>query len=260
MFCAWWCLAVVRSTSLVRTTDVANTSFSEDKKDHAALAHKLVAFTNCPVAVPNYRLSQENQTGDDIVRHPQHAEDILHFLVFLLSWADQHCYDPTKLILMGHSCSAHMLSCIFLDTSAVAPSLVPPSPLIQAVKGIIMTEGIYDIERLLSRFPTYLEWFIALGFGPHESYSQFSLIGRTPRKPELHWLVVHSKGDTLVDRSQSDAMFEHLRISNGSFGPTRVAQNVDDFDVEHDAIFTLDSFVTLVAEFLSQVTDSDGTL
>jgi len=222
---------------------------ADDKKAHAALARRLVTLTNCPVAVPNYRLSHENQTGDDIVRHPLHAEDILHFLIFLLSWADQNCYDPTKLFLMGHSCSAHMLSCIFLDTSVVVPRLVPPPPLIQAVKGIIMTEGIYDIDRLLSRFPAYLEWFIAVSFGPHNSYSQFSVIGCAPRNPDVHWLIVHSKGDTLVDRSQSDAMLEHLH----TFGLTRVSQNMDDFDVEHDAVLDSDRFLTLVAEFLSQV-------
>ncbi|OBZ75338.1 putative isoprenylcysteine alpha-carbonyl methylesterase ICME [Grifola frondosa] len=94
---------------------------SEDKSDHAALARRLAALSAFPVAVPNYRLTAPPTP----VRHPAHAQDCLRFLHFLLSWpgslTSPRPYDASRLYLLGHSCSAHILASIFLTP--------PPPPL-----------------------------------------------------------------------------------------------------------------------------------
>ncbi|TFK42675.1 Alpha/Beta hydrolase protein [Crucibulum laeve] len=223
---------------------------SEDKKDHSDLARKLVSFTNYAVAVPNYRLSQGPENA---IRHPAHAEDILSFLNFLMTWigpsSHPPVYDSRSLILMGHSCSAHMLSSVFLDSSSKFPSLQPTLTLLRAVKAIIMSEGIYDIDLLLSRFPDYRDWFIEGAFGKWDSYATFAAIYPL-RNSDIHWLIIHSKGDTLVDLSQSMAIYNHLRQQYAAKSDTHVSSNTDSLEEDHNDILNGDEFVKIVGDFV----------
>ncbi|KAF8797940.1 alpha/beta-hydrolase [Phlegmacium glaucopus] len=221
---------------------------SEDKQDHAQLARNLALATSYPVAVPNYRLSPT--TGDPVFVHPAHTQDLLQFLNFILSHPSP-TFDPHNLILIGHSCSAHMLACIFLDSSAISPSLSPSSELLNSVKGIVMSEGIYDIDTLLTSFPSYREWFIQRAFGIAESYGQFSVLKypSRPSSPAISWLLLHSKGDTLVDPIQTNSMYDHL----SQLPPHKVSRNVDDLVEEHDNCLRSDRYVELVNQFTSQI-------
>ncbi|PPQ70754.1 hypothetical protein CVT25_000075 [Psilocybe cyanescens] len=221
---------------------------SEDKRDHAQLARSLATATRCPVAVPNYRLTpRDNQ--DPSFRHPIHAEDILAFLVFVRKWRNQESapFDPDSLVLLGHSCSAHMLSAIFLGSDQA--SLNPAQDLLRAVKGIVMSEGIYDLDALIARFPAYHQWFIEPTFGPSESYERFSAL-RYPLRPssEISWLLLHSKGDTLIDLDQTRAMHSHLT----QIAPLAVSINTEDLKEEHDDIFTSDTYLKIVSQFISK--------
>ncbi|KAJ7903407.1 Alpha/Beta hydrolase protein [Mycena olivaceomarginata] len=161
-----------------------------------ALARNLAEASNAPVLVPNYRLTP--------------SKDILHFLDFITSDAwpgvPELKFTPTgtRLYLLGHSAGAHILSSIFLDSSAAFPSLTPPPAVLKAARGIVMTEGIYDIDLLLAKFPDYRQWFIAA------DASTTGLALREGSPENLRWLVIHSKGDTLVDQPQSDAIVAHL--------------------------------------------------
>ena len=121
-------------------------------------------------------------------------------------------YDPKRLFLIGHSCGAHILSCIFLDSSAITPSLIPSPALLAATRGIAVTEGIFDIDLLLASFPSYRSWFITNAFGDLDTYGDFSVTKYPLRDGDghIHWLVVHSPNDTLVDVKQADAMYAHL--------------------------------------------------
>ncbi|KAH8833839.1 hypothetical protein DL96DRAFT_1703477 [Flagelloscypha sp. PMI_526] len=115
---------------------------SEDKSQHADLARKLAIATGVLL----------------------HAADILQYLVYAVA-NSAGLYDPSKLFLIGHSCSAHMLASIVLDSSHVDPSLTPPQNVLDAVQGLILSEGIYSLTQLLVRFPKYNEWFIEAAFG-----------------------------------------------------------------------------------------------
>ncbi|KAJ6455671.1 Alpha/Beta hydrolase protein [Mycena sanguinolenta] len=229
-----------------------------DKAAHQDLARRLAAASNCPVLVPNYRLTPPVETQENQFRHPGHAEDILRFLEFLASGEiPQIKFNPRGrgLYLLGHSAGAHILSSIFLDSSAVTPTLTPSPAVLQATRGIAMTEGIYDLDVLLARFPSYREWFIAAAFGDRESYADASTTRfGVRREADLRWLVIHSKGDTLVDQPQSDAIYAHLRAlyGGGAAADARVARNVDQFDVEHDDVHETALYVDVIRAFVAE--------
>lgn len=215
---------------------------SEDKAEHAALARRLAAHTGFPVAVPNYRLT----TSTTPLRHPAHAEDVLAFLHFILTWSGPHTsastppYDPTWLYLIGHSCSAHMLTSIYLqppepalDASPALPSpsaatsrapspppapiptsetLSPSAALLAATRALIMSEGLYDLDALLATYPAYKTWFVAPAFGRLRSYAPWNTASYLlrPGGEHLRWFILHSRGDTLVNQEQSERIWRRL--------------------------------------------------
>ncbi|KAF8902047.1 hypothetical protein CPB84DRAFT_1776452 [Gymnopilus junonius] len=133
--------------------------------------------------------------------------------------------------------------------SSVTPSLTPAQALIDSVKGIILSEGIYDIDTLLASFPSYRDWFIQPTFGPSESYAKFSVLGYPLRSPSnIYWLLLHSKGDTLVDLPQTEAMHNYLL----HIYPERVSINTDDLTDEHNAILRTDIYVKIVSNFIAK--------
>ena len=224
-----------------------HTTTSEDKLEHAQLARNLAIATSYPVAVPNYRLSP--RTGDPVFIHPAHAQDLLQFLNFILSHPSP-AFDSGNLTLIGHSCSAHMLTSIFLDSYAITPSLSPSSELLHSVKAIVMSEGIYDLDMFMTSFPETREWFIQRAFGITESYSHFSVL-TYPTRPSssISWLLLHSKGDTLVNQIQSDAMYDHLF----QLCPQNVFRNVDYLTEDHNDIPRSDRYVELISQFTARI-------
>lgn len=207
-------------------------------------------MTAFSVVIPNYRLTVGEAAH---LQHPAHAEDILAFLTFLLDW-DQRglgAFDPNRIYLMGHSCSAHMLASIFLDSSSITPSLTPSPALLGSVQGIIMSEGIYDIDLLLSSFPAYRDWFIEAAFGAQSSYPAASILALPLRAAALRWLVIHSKGDTLVDLTQSEKMHARLCTLYGEAADSHVYINTDQLDGEHNDILHNGVYVKICANFIT---------
>ncbi|CAK5277727.1 unnamed protein product [Mycena citricolor] len=229
----------------------------DDKASHLSFATLVAQITSCAVLVPNYRLTPNKMTPENEFRHPGHSEDILRFLVFIASgspWphVPGATFDPAgrKLYLMGHSAGAHILSSIFLDSQL--PSLLPSRSVLEATKGLLFSEGIYDIDMLLASFPSYRSWFIADAFGDRSSYENVSAL-RFPMHKESgswKWLLVHSKGDTLVDAQQANAMHAHLCASIGPAAIEDVKKNVDQLDMEHDDVLKSAYFLELVRDFV----------
>ena len=226
----------------------------EDKSDHAALAHKLAEGTSYAVAVPNYRLT----TPETQLHHPGHSEDLLAFLQFVHGWAglpsqDHPPYDPSWLYLIGHSCSAHMLTSILLSSPnfKAFPSLTPSEGLLQSVRGVIMSEGIYDVDLLLKSFPTYREWFIANTFSDLDAYAAVNTSAYEMRQggEDIRWLVVHSKGDTLVDEVQSQRMVAQLKTFKSA---TSHVESYFGLTHEHNDIFLEDRYHEVVSKFITR--------
>jgi hypothetical protein len=145
-----------------------------------------------------------------------------------------------------------MLTSIVLDSSAVTPELTPSASILQSVKGIAMSEGIYDIDALLSSFPDYREWFIDNAFGKRESYADVSSVNFPLRKGANHirWLVIHSPQDTLVDLRQSEAIRSHLIRLYGDTHP-HVTAKTEGLVWDHDQILDQPDYVDLIEQFIS---------
>ncbi|KAG8217824.1 Alpha/Beta hydrolase protein [Butyriboletus roseoflavus] len=232
---------------------------AEDKADHAALARKLATSTGFPVALPNYRLTPRDPTPDNYLRHPTHASDALQFLEFILSWHKENGgglpRKPSKLFLIGHSCSAHMLCSVFLRMPGDSVDVCPSDELVQSTAAIIMSEGIYDIDILLSSFPSYRSWFIENTFGQRDSFENVSAIKATtnPKGQHIRWFIIHSKGDTLVDERQSEGMYDSLREKS-----CLVTKSFDDLEDEHSDILIGPKYIAMIDSYIKRAVDADA--
>jgi len=172
-----------------------------------------------------------------------HVCDLIDFLLFINQWDNHPCnFDPSKLILIGHSCGAHMISTLFF-MSTEEMKLCPP--ILESTKAVILSEGIYDVDSLLRSFPKYRDWFVEPAFGP-DSYHKSSILNSTLHHGvDFPWLLIHSEGDTLVDVYQTTEMHNHLRDSKANV-------TISLFDVvgEHDAILETEKYVDVVKAFL----------
>lgn len=225
---------------------------SEDKLDHAQLARRLVAWSSYPVAVPNYRLTSPSLPH----KHPLHAQDLLRFLHYLLEPKGPddvlRSFDSSRLYLLGHSCSAHMLTSIFFQPPLLAipdSSLIPSSILLGSTKAIVLSEGIYDLDLLLQSYPGYKDWFVTEAFGDLPSYEAFNNIHGKVREGAEHirWLVIHSSGDTLVHAAQSACA--HTNLSKECKDPGKVEKDWS-LTAEHNQILREEGYPEIVSRFI----------
>ena len=165
---------------------------------------------------------------------------------------------------MGHSCSAHILASIVLNSDATTPELSPSTTLRAAVRGLVLSEGIYDLDMLLHRFPEYKAWFIAPAFGDRAEYTDGNVAAYQLRRSHeegteegtdfrTSWMIVHSKGDTLVDEAQSEAMYTHLKSLYPVDAADRHVQLVADLEEEHDDVLKGDRYVDIVTKFVKDL-------
>lgn len=148
-----------------------------------------------------------------------------------------------------------MLASIFLDSSDPTPSLTPPTSLFDNIQAIVMSEGVYDLDLLLSSFPSYREFFVEAAFGSRESYTEFSTTTFSLRtsRPQMRWLVIHSKGDSLVDQVQSDAIYKHLCQLHADIAEQAdnlVFRNMDQLDEEHNIVLRGEPYIHIVGSFI----------
>ena len=205
--------------------------------------------------MPNYRLT----TPQTPIQHPAHASDILRLLHFLTTWAGPTPSDPSpsRLYLLGHSCSAHMLASVLL--ASPFPDLTPSRDVLQAVGGVVISEGIYDVDVLLRSFPGYREWFIANTFGDLSAYPDVNVTSYPSRAGGEHirWLVLHSSGDVLVDQLQSEIMFAHLSsiatigVPAASESLLTVSKNFDELHEGHNELLRGEIYPRLIADFIA---------
>ena len=172
---------------------------SGDKRQYAPLGLALSA-QGVAVAVINYRLSDGSVDG---VRHPAHAQDAALAVAFLRKNAATYGYDANRIFVGGHSAGAHMSALLAYDGALL--SAVGEKP--ESLRGFVGLEGIYDLNELVRRFPSYRVDFLQAAFGSDETNWQkaspqhlvLSGIGMH-RRP---WLLVHARTDELVDLEQS---------------------------------------------------------
>lgn len=122
----------------------------------------------------------------------------------------------------------------------------------ESTTAIMMSEGIYDIDMLLSSFPTYREWFIESVFGQHPSYGDVSALEATvhPKGGHIRWLIIHSQGDTLVDQGQSKAIYKYLMENLPS---EQVAKTFDELVDGHNEILKGGQYSEIVGNYIKGV-------
>ncbi|KAG8894732.1 Kynurenine formamidase [Tulasnella sp. 408] len=216
---------------------------SGDKSEYKDLASKLVAASpSLEVAVVNYVLSPRKPEDGPAVRHPVHAADVLRALQCLI--------DPPKNEALGtRSSSLPSETSLWLSPEPSPSSALAPSPdLIRSVKGILLAEGIYDIDLLLQRHPTYND-FIEGGFTARDSYTDVSTPNFTTYEGSGHikWLVVQSTGDTLIDEDDSLVMYEALTKLYP--GTANVSKDFTSFTQDHFEVLHTDDFMDLLLQF-----------
>ncbi|KZO95795.1 alpha/beta-hydrolase [Calocera viscosa TUFC12733] len=247
-----------------------------DKSEHAELARKLAGEHKVAVAVVNYRLTLRDPPPDakDLIAHPMHAMDVLQAIEFLYSWPAEGRrtpkageaprpelpglgFDPEQLYFIGHSCGAHILATLFLHPPALFDLPPTPAPILKAARGVLLSEGIYNITRLLENFPSYID-FIEPAFGRSTSgesdskYSIFSANHYDLREGAEHivWWVVHSVNDDLVDMDQPELMFDSLEVLTEDEGEGLVRKDWDTLSADHYKVVDEPRFSEIVGELL----------
>lgn len=118
-----------------------------------------------------------------------------------------------------------------------------------------MSEGIYDIDLLLSSFSGYRSWFIENTFGQRDSFEDVSAIKATvdPNSQHIRWFIIHSKGDTLVDERQSEGMYDSLREKS-----CLVSKSFDDLEDEHNKILISPKYIAMIDSYIKSVVNVDA--
>jgi acetyl esterase/lipase len=231
-------------------------STREDKSDHEVLASNLLEHSGCPVILINYRLSPPRKNAGPAVHHPAHALDALEALKFIQEHGSTQLGIPqstlSNLYLVGHSCGAHIITSIILDAQSESSKIDTPPSLLADIKGILVSEGIYEIDLLLKKFPSYAD-FIEGAFGEHESYKPFSTAHYKLRDDSpIYWLVVHSKGDTLVDEEQAESLWDHLWELYDRKAHQYVEANWESLNLEHDEIPRNTEYAAMISQFVRE--------
>ena len=85
------------------------------------------------VASVNYRLSPN-------VKHPTHIQDVARSFAWVYENAARYGIDRERIVIIGPSAGAHLVSLLALDRRRLAEQGVPSD----AIKGVVATSGVYD--------------------------------------------------------------------------------------------------------------------
>lgn len=141
-----------------------------DKSAYAALAQHWVRTLGVHVAVVNYRLSSKGGKG---VLHPTHTDDVLRAMRWIMAPSTQaklH-FRSDSMILVGHSCGAHMAGLIAIaeaeatllqelkastgDLTDASSSSSSPVSALSYLRGCVGLEGIFDSALFARDFPDW---------------------------------------------------------------------------------------------------------
>lgn len=132
-------------------------------------------------------------------KHPQPVNELNQVLTEVQKIKNKNC-DFNSIYLVGHSAGAHMIA--FWNTQYSAKSVL----------GLVGIEGIYDLQSLSKKWPSYKEWFLAAEFGSDESKWAAASPALLTQKNKSRWLLVHSLKDELVDVGQTENFKSKLEL------------------------------------------------
>ena len=162
---------------------------SRSKASYRSLGEALAQQGYC-TAVVDYELAPQ-------AKHPQQVDQLEMALQSLAKKKSKVC-QMDQWFLVGHSAGAHMIS--FWNSKYSN----------KRVKGFVGIEGIYDIPKLVQRWPDYQDQFIQSEFGAEDKWAAASP-ARLKMQSKAPWLVIQSGRDELVEMGQSTAFVDHLK-------------------------------------------------
>lgn len=182
---------------------------SGSKKEGARIGRHFAAHTSKPMAVAsiNYRLSTEQNQTD--VSHPQHTEDVVQALQFLVSQQrqkyDQFPFDLSQVYGIGHSVGAHMLGLLTLNPTGTTNDL--------RFAGCVGLCSLFDQRLFYDDEPKWRS-YIVRAMPPDTENSKdgwncpmdYKDTSKCPK-----WLIVHSKKDPWVKMTQPRGFHQHLQ-------------------------------------------------
>lgn len=100
----------------------------------------------------NYRLSPEtgdpNNPDPNRIRFPVHPQDVGRAIAWLSNNALERGIDPDRMILIGHSAGAHLVSLVSTDPRYISPDGVDQAQLLGTIP---LDTAAFDIERAVNR-------------------------------------------------------------------------------------------------------------
>ncbi|KAK9763832.1 hypothetical protein K7432_009165 [Basidiobolus ranarum] len=216
---------------------------SNDKLEFNDFARNLVKIGGgkFAVAVVNYPLTTtvENPSdpaaaGCEVPHYEPETymfktlEDSAKAIAFLANHGDVYGYNEKRIILVGHSVGAQLISMLLLEpkyfTAVMDNTTYVENPSTKVV-GIIGIDGIYDIPKLVLDYPNYQNWFVAAACSQdHEKWKRYSPQYQTPSNlPQIPVLIIHSPEDELVNDKQAISFKQKLQ----ELGLTNVSLETD---------------------------------
>ncbi|KAJ3171637.1 Kynurenine formamidase [Geranomyces variabilis] len=237
---------------------------TEDKSDHAELAARIAHSSGVPCAVINYRLSTK---ASDSPRHPAHVQDLASALQALIAGSLEPCKAmPTatavkpfrKLVLVGHSCGAHMISYLMMNPEVALAHIADGErpALLAAIRGVVLAEGLYDLPAVVAELESlgdvfdFDPYFVQQAFGDHPGawkHNSPTFMTLTPTSFLPRILVVHGMEDELVHPDQAKNFIRHLwRLAPSKHPDIRFLPDVAG---THWAVLSSNEFIDAVAQF-----------
>ncbi|KAG0221512.1 Alpha/Beta hydrolase protein [Mortierella sp. GBAus27b] len=236
-----------------------------DKSEFVNLARNLADSTRDVVAVVNYTLSIAAIKDDPTsvppeAQHPKHVQDVARALGYLYKSAQEHGgYRPDQIFLVGHSAGGQITGLLalrpdlYLDPVDLELGL-KKGTLHSAIRGVIGVEGIYNVDRLLKRWPSYRD-FVIQGFGEKPE----ALVHGSPDGQQLpagvsvvlpDYAVIHSNQDELVEPDQAKEYFSYLQSIAGDT-KDRLVLEFGDWGT-HDAMLQTAQFTETITTIIQK--------
>lgn len=137
----------------------------------------------------------------------QQAQDVAHAIAFLITKAESFGFDPTRVVLMGHSAGAHLSALVGTDMKYLVKAGLGP----KSLRGVIPLDGAcYDVPRQIAEGGEFMHDTYIQAFGS-EKERQLALSptsqAAAPNAPAF--LILHVQ--RLDGATQSRALGEALK-------------------------------------------------
>ncbi len=158
-----------------------------DKGNRIADKVRLFTSQGWVFASVNYRLSTPGPSGQPVVRYPVHEQDVAAAIAWIDGHVGRYGGDPGRILLLGHSSGAFLVSLVSTDTSFLQQAGVDPG----VVRCTASLDTEYDVVDAVDQGGSLERLYRnALGDDP-ATWQAGSPIGHTaPGAPRPSFLVV----------------------------------------------------------------------